>query len=68
MPAVRPRHRSDAHDPGAVGLKSPAVVNGVKQKPIEGLSLYYTFNNPPGQARLRRRDEKAPGHAVAAKE
>jgi arylsulfatase A-like enzyme len=37
----------------AVGLKAPAVVNGVKQKPIEGLSLYYTFNSPQAPTRKK---------------
>ena len=28
------------------GLQQPSVVNGVAQKPIEGVSLAYTFDNP----------------------
>ena len=28
------------------GLQPPSVVNGVAQKPIEGVSLAYTFNDP----------------------
>ena len=30
----------------AVGIKMPDKVNGVKQMPLEGISLAYTFNNP----------------------
>lgn len=30
---------------GAAGLPFPRVVNGVKQKPFEGVSLAYTFND-----------------------
>ena len=30
----------------AAGITTPTVVNGVKQQPIEGTSLVYTFDNP----------------------
>ena len=30
----------------AAGITPPDVLNGVKQKPIEGTSLVYTFDNP----------------------
>jgi arylsulfatase A-like enzyme len=30
----------------AVGVKAPDVLNGVKQKPLEGASLVYTFDQP----------------------
>ena len=29
----------------ATGVKAPAMINGVKQTPIEGTSLVYTFDN-----------------------
>ena len=29
----------------AAGVKAPTMINGVKQKPIEGTSLVYTFND-----------------------
>ena len=30
----------------AVGVQSPSMLNGVPQKPIEGFSMVYTFDNP----------------------
>lgn len=30
----------------AAGITTPTIVNGVKQQPIEGTSLVYTFDNP----------------------
>jgi arylsulfatase len=30
----------------ATGIKAPDVVDGIKQKPIEGVSMLYTFNSP----------------------
>jgi arylsulfatase A-like enzyme len=30
----------------AVGVESPSMINGVPQKPVEGYSLVYTFDNP----------------------
>jgi arylsulfatase len=30
----------------AAGIQQPAEVNGVKQKPIEGISMMYTFKDP----------------------
>ena len=36
----------------AVGIKEPQVVNGVEQKPIEGVSMLYTFND--GAAKSHR--------------
>ena len=30
----------------AAGIKQPDIVNGAKQKPIEGVSLVYTFDDP----------------------
>ncbi len=29
----------------ATGIKAPSVVDGIKQKPIEGVSMVYTFNS-----------------------
>ncbi|MBM4293929.1 MAG: arylsulfatase [Deltaproteobacteria bacterium] len=37
----------------AAGIPAPTMVNGVKQKPMEGVSLAYTFS--PGQARAKSR-------------
>ena len=39
----------------AVGVQSPAVLNGVPQKPIEGTSMVYTFDN--AKARSKRRTQ-----------
>jgi arylsulfatase A-like enzyme len=33
---------------------APTMVNGVKQKPIEGVSLIYTFDKAGAQAKSRR--------------
>ncbi len=30
----------------ATGIKAPETVNGIKQRPIEGVSMLYTFANP----------------------
>jgi arylsulfatase A-like enzyme len=30
----------------AVGVQSPSMLNGVPQKPVEGFSMIYTFDNP----------------------
>ena len=38
----------------ATGIKAPELVNGIPQKPIEGVSMAYTFD--PGQRRTRRRN------------
>jgi arylsulfatase len=35
----------------AIGIKPPTVLDGVKQKPIEGISLVYTFSNPSAPTR-----------------
>ena len=32
----------------AAGLKLPTMLNGVKQKPLEGVSMMYTFDNAAG--------------------
>ncbi len=34
----------------AVGVQSPSMLNGVFQKPVEGFSLVYTFNNPKAKS------------------
>lgn len=36
------------------GIQAPTMVNGVKQKPIEGVSLAYTFDKAGAQAKSRR--------------
>ncbi len=35
------------------GLQQPSVVNGVAQKPIEGVSMAYTFDNPKAPSTRR---------------
>ena len=35
----------------AVGIPQPDIVNGVKQKPIEGVSMVYTFNDAKAPSR-----------------
>src|SRR6266566_3761292 len=34
----------------ATGIKAPELVNGIKQKPIEGVSMAYTFDKANGNA------------------
>ena len=43
--AVPPRHRRRADDPRGGGPPEPLSVNGVQQKPIEGVSMLYSFND-----------------------
>jgi arylsulfatase len=35
----------------AIGIRPPAAVNGITQKPIEGVSLVYTFDQPEAKGR-----------------
>ena len=37
----------------AVGVQSPSVLNGVPQKPIEGVSMVYTFDNAKAPSKRR---------------
>ena len=37
----------------AVGIQQPSQVNGVTQKPIEGVSMVYTFDDPKAEERRR---------------
>src|SRR5450631_165992 len=37
----------------AVGVQSPSVLNGVPQKPIEGTSMVYTFDNEKAPSKRR---------------
>ncbi|MFN8624746.1 MAG: arylsulfatase [Candidatus Binatia bacterium] len=37
----------------ATGIAAPAVVNGVQQQPIDGMSLLYTFNDAAAKTRHR---------------
>ncbi|HSZ59440.1 MAG TPA: arylsulfatase [Tepidisphaeraceae bacterium] len=37
----------------AVGVQSPSVLNGVPQKPVEGVSMVYTFDHPEAPSRHR---------------
>ena len=38
----------------ATGIKAPEVVNGIKQKPIEGVSMAYTFDKANANAPSKR--------------
>jgi len=38
----------------AAGLQAPLMVNGIAQKPIEGVSMAYTFDNANANARSKR--------------
>src|SRR5271157_187543 len=42
---VPPHHRHRADHPRSRGDKAPDIVNGIEQKPIEGVSMAYTFDN-----------------------
>ena len=35
----------------AVGVQSPSVLNGVPQKPVEGVSMVYSFDDPKASSR-----------------
>ena len=37
----------------AVGVQSPSMLNGVPQKPVEGVSMVYTFDDPKASSRHR---------------
>jgi arylsulfatase len=37
----------------AVGVRSPSMLNGVPQKPVEGVSMVYTFDDPKASSRHR---------------
>jgi arylsulfatase A-like enzyme len=37
----------------AVGIQSPSMLNGVPQKPVEGVSMVYTFDDPKASSRHR---------------
>ena len=44
-PPVPPRHRHRADDPGGdAASQQPDIVDGIKQSPIEGVSMAYTFD------------------------
>jgi arylsulfatase A-like enzyme len=38
----------------ATGVKAPDIVDGIKQKPIEGVSMAYTFDPPNAEAPSKR--------------
>jgi arylsulfatase A-like enzyme len=40
----------------AAGIKAPETVNGIKQKPIEGVSMAYTFDKAKCQCTVEARD------------
>jgi arylsulfatase A-like enzyme len=37
----------------AVGIQSPSMLNGVPQKPVEGMSMVYTFDDPRASSKHR---------------
>jgi arylsulfatase A-like enzyme len=41
----------------ATGVKAPETVNGIKQKPIEGISMAYTFDKANANAPSRRKTQ-----------
>ena len=41
----------------ATGVKAPEVVNGIKQKPIEGVSMIYTFDKANADAASTRKTQ-----------
>jgi arylsulfatase A-like enzyme len=41
----------------AVGVKAPEVVDGIKQKPIEGISMAYTFDKANANAPSKRKTQ-----------
>jgi arylsulfatase A-like enzyme len=41
----------------ATGIRSPDVVDGIKQKPIEGISMAYTFDSANAKAPSKRRTQ-----------
>jgi arylsulfatase A-like enzyme len=41
----------------ATGVKAPETVNGIKQKPIEGVSMMYTFDKANANAPSRRKTQ-----------
>jgi arylsulfatase A-like enzyme len=41
----------------AAGIKAPVIVNGIKQKPIEGVSMVYTFDSKNAKAPSKRKTQ-----------
>src|SRR5207247_788126 len=41
----------------ATGIKAPELVNGIKQKPIEGVSMVYTFDKANADARSKHKTQ-----------
>ena len=41
----------------ATGIKAPELVNGIKQKPIEGVSMAYTFDKANADAPSTRKTQ-----------
>jgi arylsulfatase A-like enzyme len=41
----------------AAGIKAPQMVNGIKQKPIEGISMAYTFDKANANAPSKRKTQ-----------
>jgi hypothetical protein len=55
--AVRARDRRRADDPRGRGIRAPEVVDGIRQKPIEGASFAYTFDAKTAKAPSRHRNQ-----------
>jgi len=47
-----------------VGIEAPIKVNGVDQKPIEGISMAYTFDNPKSSRRITQYFEMIGSRAI----
>ena len=47
---IPPRHRHRADDSGGGHIQQPKVVDGIKQSPIEGVSMMYTFDKKNANA------------------
>ena len=54
---VPPHHRHRAHDPRGHGHQGAREVDGIKQKPIEGVSMAYTFDAANAKAPSTRKTQ-----------
>ena len=61
---IPPRDRRGADVARSRGLPQPTIVNGVTQKPIEGVSMAYSFDD--AEAAERRRPSTSKCSAIAA--
>jgi arylsulfatase len=54
-PPVQPPHRHRADDPRSDGIPLPDTVDGIKQRPMDGVSMAYTWNKANANAPTRTR-------------